>query len=419
MWSCTLFDALTGLLAEPIDVPSLKWEVSVSDSSLSTSKDKGTGEGELGSLELPWAAVPGSTPAARHRALAPMRRGLVLMWDGVPVAAGLVGDRTDRWLDTSFGLLSPMDVLAERYIVREGTFGKGTVAVKLDNDGNATGQEADEGEASRTISGVTTSTVRYDGLSYRAIACDLVRLATSAKPGGQLPIELPYLGESGRRSREYYGYNVRNNDCAKLLKELANVQSGPDIQFRPGLADETHVRWTLLAGSDAEPLFLGNSPTPTLTAFPGGGTAENVEVAHQGPTMRVYGTGSGTDRATLCHLAEDLALAQRRDPWPLVETAESDRDLDNSALLASHAAASLEALGHPVCQVQLDVDAADPANPVKPGLVWPGEPVDLWVQGHPALPDGTHSLRLMEMSGDLGNTVHLTFDVMADPLEDL
>lgn len=394
MWTANLFDTMTGLLGEPIDIPNVSWTLSVSDSSLSTTKDKGTGTGEMNSLTLPWESVPGKDSAAKQRAIESYRRGVMLSWDGMPVVAGLIGDRTDRWLDTGFSLISPMDLLGSRYIVRESTFGAASA--------NA-----------------TTSTVRYDKLSYRAIACDLVRLATEAKPGGSLPIELPYLNEAGTRSREYYGYNAANNDCAKLLKELSNVINGPDIQFRPELVDGQHMRWTLYAGSEAEPLFLGQSPTPSLTAFPGGGTAEEVTVAHDGPTMRVYQTGAGQDQATLCYLAEDLTLCNRRDPWPLIEVHKSNTDDDNIGLVRSHATANLGNLNYPVCQITCKVNIADPRNPVKPGYVWPGEPIELYTEGHPALPDGAYSLRLMEMQGDLGTTVTLTFDVMADPLEDM
>lgn len=394
MWSCQLFDTLTGQLAEPIDIPNVSWSVNVSDCSLSTTKDKGTGEGEMNSLTLPWEAVPGATNGAKQRAIAAYRRGLVLAWDGIAVVAGIIGDRKDGWLDTTFDLVSPMSFLEQRYVVNENTFGKAS-------------------------GGTTTSNIELRKLSFRAIACEIVRLATSAKPGGQLPIYLPYEGEAGGHQRTYYGYNVANNDAKKLLDALTNVIGGCDIQFRPEFTSDQYMRWTLYCGSDAEPLFLGQSPTPSLTAFPGGGTAEDVVVAHDGATHRVYQTGAGQDQATLCYLAEDLTLVNRSDPYPLVETHKSNTDDEKLSLVQSHARANLANLNYPVCQVTCSVNAADPANPVKPGLVWPGEPIDLYVEGHPALPDGVHEMRLMEMSGDLGTTVDLTFDVMPDPLEDM
>ena len=64
-WSAYLYDTMTGLLAEPVDVPNFTWSMTVSDSSFSTSQGKGVGDDEVGGLELPWSQIPGDTPAAR------------------------------------------------------------------------------------------------------------------------------------------------------------------------------------------------------------------------------------------------------------------------------------------------------------------------------------------------------------------
>ena len=88
-WSCRLLDSMTGLLAEPVDVPSLSWSLTVSGASLRTTPDE-EGVVEAGSasgLRLPWEAVPGATREARMRAVAPYRRGLVLAMDGRPAVA--------------------------------------------------------------------------------------------------------------------------------------------------------------------------------------------------------------------------------------------------------------------------------------------------------------------------------------------
>ena len=129
MWSAYLFDSMTGLLAEQIDLPSFSWTLSVGDCSLSTTRDKGTGEGDASGLRLPWPAVPGSTAAERHEAIAMWRRGIVLMWGGAPVVAGVIGPKSGTAQDVSIDLLSPLEVLAHRYAVREGTFGTGTTTV--------------------------------------------------------------------------------------------------------------------------------------------------------------------------------------------------------------------------------------------------------------------------------------------------
>lgn len=403
MWSAYLFDSMTGLLAEQIDLPSFSWTLSVGDCSLSTTRDKGTGEADASGLRLPWSAVPGRTAEERHEAIAMWRRGVCLMWDGAPVVAGIIGPKSGTAQDVSIDLLSPIEVLAHRYVVREGAFGAGTTTVE---EGEQKGQ---------TVSSVTTDSIHWEGESLRSIACRLGRLACS-KPGGALPIDWPYAGEAGGHERTYDGFNVANSDAKKLVSDICNVEGGPDIQLRPYLADSRHLRWRMEAGSDSEP-YLGDAPVvPVLTCFPGGGTAQNLSWAELAPAMRVYATGAGQDQATLCHLSEDLSLCQRRDPWPLVESRVSgSSDWDTADLVRAHADAAIAASRLPMVQWQCEVDAV--SGPVVPGRLWPGQRVLLDLDGSPIWPDGRYALRVMEMSGDEGNKAKVTFDQAVDPWE--
>lgn len=393
-WEAYTFDVPTGQLLAPIDIPSLSWTLTVSSCSLSTTRDKGLGEGDASGLTVPWTALSAESQDGRVSQLAPYRRGIVLGWDGAPIVAGMVGMRTDSALDTSFDLVSPLDFLASRYVVREGTFGAG---------GGST----------------THDTIRYAGMSLRGIASELGVLATERKPGGHLPILWQYAGEGGSHERTYHGYNVQNNGAKKLITEIANVDGGPDMQLRPRILPDNRLEWVFLAGSDAEPYLTQADGVPTITWYRGGGTCDAIKVAHAAPTMRVYATGSGQDEGTLCHLSEDARLCHTRDPWPLVEGTASSTDWDNADLVARHGDARLSAGGSPLAQVTCSVHASDSSCTVVPGMVWPGQLVDLFVEGHPALPDGTYTMRLMEMAGTLSDEVKLTFDPIPDPWEAL
>lgn len=180
-WNAFLYDTVTGLLGQQIDVPSFTWSMSVSDASFSTTKDKGFGIDDVSGLELPWGQIPGVDAAARASALMPYKRGLVLFWHsqaddpnkpGRPVLAGALGVRKSSQLDVSVPFVSMLGLLEDRYLVHEGRFGKGT--------GNSSPDE-----------------FRWVNLSYRALACETIRQCTEVKPGGALPIDLPYLGEHG------------------------------------------------------------------------------------------------------------------------------------------------------------------------------------------------------------------------------
>lgn len=180
-WNFFLYDTVTGLLAEQIDVPAFTWSMSVSDASFSTSKDKGFGIDDVSGLELPWGQIPGETAAARASALMPYKRGLVAFWHaqtddanmpGRPVLGGALGVRKSSQLDVSMPFVSMLAMLEDRYLVHEGRFGKGK--------GNSSPDE-----------------FRWVNLSWRALACETIRQCTDVKPGGALPIDLPYLGEKG------------------------------------------------------------------------------------------------------------------------------------------------------------------------------------------------------------------------------
>ena len=79
-WRTYAVDTISGRILCPIDLPNFSWSVSVSDSSLSTTKSKGAGQDEVSGLKVPWTAVPANSPDERSRLLAPDRRSIALCW---------------------------------------------------------------------------------------------------------------------------------------------------------------------------------------------------------------------------------------------------------------------------------------------------------------------------------------------------
>lgn len=388
-WRLYTADTITGQLRRPIDVPSCSWSLSVSDASLATTRDKGAGEGEASSLTVPWSAVWGSTARERARELTAGKRAIVLCWEEggatVPLVFGAIGQRTDTALDTNFSLDSVMTLLSKRYVVREGGFHKGAPPLYLGD------------------------------LSLRAIAANVGWYATEGKPAGSLPIDWCDFYERGGHERSYFPWNVSNLSAADVLEKIANVEGGPDITFRPYMADAHHVRLSMVAGSDADP-YVGQDSVRRLQWFHGAGSVHSLSVAHLGPVERVYATGAGTEEEADVCLAEDLTYCRQSDPWPIVEECVSCTDSDDHALLEGHARGRLRADWWPLCQMTCTVDLADPQVP-RIGEVWPGDAMTLAVEGFPTVPDGEYPVRLMEMSGDLGTLVTLKFDPMRDPAE--
>ena len=113
---------------------------------------------------------------------------------------------------------------------------------------------------------------------------------------------------------------------------------------------------------------------------------------------------SGAAEATLLHGL----------PVPLAEATLGDSDWATPELVREHADAALAAASRPLCQLQGTMHLSDPQAP-RMGSMWPGDLVDVDLCGHPSMPDGTYRMRLMEMSGDSGDDVELTFDAIEDP----
>lgn len=538
-WSAYLFDTMTGLLGQKLDIPSFSWSMSVSDSSFTTTTGKDVGVDEVSGLQLPWSQIPGVDAAGKASALQPYKRGLVLFWRtgredanslGTPVLAGALGVRSSTRRDVSLPFVSMLTVLGDRYLVHEHGFGTGK---------------------NHTSPGKW----RYENLSWRALACAVIQACTSGKPGGQLPIDLPYLGEGGTHSlptesgdtdsssssarkakwrtntsdgyvettvdgdkttvteshtseqtasktvtetysytsskgqkvtksrnrdktittgktvtvkttvtqnekdyakvtvttrttvytydsdgnqtgsststdgphvsytprqsvAEYKDYNVANHSCAQILKNIASTDGGPDMQFRPYLADSQHIRFRFEAGSDGD-IYLRNKQELALDSGPDGGTLEQVKIDRAAPVMRVYGTGSGSDTATLCAMSEDLSLTSRvTDPWPLRESVLTGTDVKLYEQLKGRTDAQLMASKYPLAQFTgvLDADDMDAAgNLLHPlGSFWPGETFHIAIEGFPDWPDGVYVMRLMQMSGDETSKVTLKFDPIID-----
>jgi hypothetical protein len=404
-WRHWICDARDGRVICPVDIPSFSWDMTIGDFSLATTgpADKGAGSGDESGLTLPWSALPARSPAERSLLVDPTRRALCTAWVGSddpgdlgdPLLWGVIGDREDHQLDTTFGLTSPMALLADRYVIRDGAY----------QDGRS------------------VDVIGMEGLSYRGIQSEIGAWATSRKQGGMLPIDWTYLGERGNHQKtEYKAWNAQNVSARKLIEDISNLQGGPDCDFEPYWADGQHVRCRFVAGSDAD-VYLHEDAAPVhLSCFPGGGDLEDVSVAHASPIHRWYATGAGSDESVLTALAEDLGpVTSGMDPPILREAVYSDTDTDNLDVLRRHARSRLEGGRRKLIQVSGTVhfnDRDQAGNPLRtPSGLRPGRRCVLHLQGFPTLPDGDYGTRVMRLSGDQSDKGQVVLDVMADPFQ--
>lgn len=180
-WRHYLIDTMTGQLEQEIDIPSFAWSHSVADSAFATTKQHTWGDDSIDNIELPWNQIRGRTANDRAKMLAPYKRGIVSFWrsgleaegsPGLPILGGALGVRTSTRRDVSMPYVSMLGLLESRYLVHADKFGKGPKHT-------------------------SKSWYEFNNLSYRALACAVIQECMAGKPGGTLPIDLPYLGEHG------------------------------------------------------------------------------------------------------------------------------------------------------------------------------------------------------------------------------
>lgn len=400
-----LTDVRTGLLLDRIDLGDVSWSMTVNDTSLSTRPSKTVGKDEVQQIDVPWSAIPGRDQHERYASVEPLKRGIAAFAvsdeddrdgrKGTPFIWGAITDKSDDWDSVTLTMSSVYGLLANRMVIAENAFGFPR----------------------------SKSQLSYAGMTLRGIACEIIKVCLD-KPGGMLPVDLPYLGERHIRvgnednlkhNRNYWAWNVSNISGQQVLDKLAGVQDGVDMQFRPYLTDDgSHVRVRFVAGSDEE-MFLPQTGNPyTFHCYRGGGDFEKIHVDYKQPTERWYATGAGDDAETLTYLAQDLSLVNIQDGFALVEDTMSDTDASNPDVLMGEANGKLSAWGTPIMQFSGEYDMNMPNVP-QIGLLWAGEACYLDLQDYPDLPDSRYLCRVMEMSGDSSSRVKLKFDTQIVP----
>lgn len=399
-------DVHTGQIFSKIDIGSFSWTMTISDSTISTKPTKEVGKDEVENVDVEWSVVPGETQAEKAISLMPGMKAIAIFSQddddklnnglGVPMLWGGISNRKSNWNSTTFSVDSVYQMLADRYAIREGAF----------------------------KDGVSTDYVGFSKKTIRGIAAYVGWLCTSAKPGGELPVDWQYINEnhvwkqgedSNKHVRTYNAWNVNNISGKDIFDKLTGVQDGVDMQWRAYMADPNHVRVRFVAGTDEQQYLEPESGRIIrFVCHDGSGNLENLEVDYSKTYQRVYATGAGEDQATVTAFAEDLSTVNREDGLALNELAMSDTDDDKVSLLKRDALARLDAKKIPLMQFSGEFDENDPSTP-RIGLIHTGEPCIIDLKGYPDVPDGLYETAIMELSGDETSKVHVVFDAIRAP----
>lgn len=251
---------------------------------------------------------------------------------------------------------------------------------------------------------VTSAKISISGVNYTGLVRELVRYGIESPPwgSGKLPIVLPPL-ETGTERRVYNGFDLRW--VGNVLQELTEEENGPDIRFRPRFneKDATYIEWALEVG---KPLLKQTGPNHVWD-----GTVEGTGVVGFGATSngrkmaaKAWRPGSGQEADMPLAEHTDRTMLDQGYPWLELDTA-SKQEADEG-VLKRLARQDIQAAAGPELSFTINVDAL--TTPVL-GEYLPGDWADVVVpDGHPLIPAGQVTVRIMGVDGDDTNTVKLT-----------
>lgn len=240
--------------------------------------------------------------------------------------------------------------------------------------------------------------------SLQGIAVSIVAQALSW-PSGNVPVILPAVipGDSVRRYR-----GAEMAPVGQRLRELTQVEDGPDIQFLPRwTVDRLGIEWVMRVGTPTQPLIFSDV-NPVFNVGVAKSSVSKFRVQVNGSNIGSYGFAGGgrVSDATLTTVSYDPNLIAAGFPqFDLIDTAHSTVEL--AATLQKYSD-ELVMRGRKPIQTwsfthQLSV------HPFLAGFNV-GDFAKVRIVDDPYIADGEYRLRITQRSGDAkGDTVDLTF----------
>lgn len=244
-----------------------------------------------------------------------------------------------------------------------------------------------------------TTVLSWAGTSLGTIAKRLVAEAME-HVGGSLPLVLP-ADVAGSAERVYPGYEL--GWTGERLRQLAEVEGGPDIAFQPRLTtDQLGVEWVMRHGTPARPLLSQTGADWQWDRGVAAGPLQNLSVSRDATklALRTWAIGSGMEQDLILGTAQDLALAEAG--YPLLEADTSQTEVLQQPTIDAHASALLSTSRRPWQTWTLTTRDDVPVL----GQYRPGDWATVHVPAsHEYLAEGVYRTRILSVAGALDRKV--------------
>lgn len=299
----------------------------------------------------------------------PVERTLVAEWDGSPVYAGIIWD----W---------DYDMDARSLTVRHADFWS-LLSRRL---------------LFTSYGSIATQKLEHASRSLWDLARKTVEAGTSI---GSYSLPVFFQGGgTGTHSRTYYGYELPR--VLEALEDIMNTSGGPDVVFDPRWStDGSSLEWLMWDGADPGGLLEFNLSAEDCGLF---GVRVRSDASNKATV--VVGTGEGSEKKLLTrtgavslpggvHLVSDASFAKEK----------------NLTVLQQRTDAKLALFQSPTEQWSAKLLASATQRVT---LLKLGRSIRVYTKGDPMVTDGFRTLRLIQYSGDLGETINLEFQQIGE-----
>jgi hypothetical protein len=287
--------------------------------------------GAAGTMSGTWEIAQNWTGSEPYGLTRPARTAIYALRDGRPVWGGIVWTSDcDNGEKVSLGAGDWWTYLDHRRVV------------PLPSNANP------------PITEVANLDVGFVQQDQNEIARQLVAIAQSHS-GGDIGIVPDTVNSDILRDRTWHGYELA--DVGQALKQLSEVENGPDILFTVGanLDDNGRPVRLMRIGNP----HLGQQGSPFV--FESGANILSYRFPSDGTRMasRAYALGEGSERGAIIAATEDVDTVA--NGWPLLEVDANYSTVTEAATLQAHAVADRYAARLPVVLPTITV-AGDGAN---------------------------------------------------------